>query len=363
MMRKIVLIVPEWLGEPGEDSAIRELAGLRQLAETSITTGLTALRPDRMIEGVWLGLDESEADMSPGPLTVAGLGADPPERSTHFVLSLLSHTEDSTQEIAPTAHEFRAIMELLPKLNTKVLTVVAGEQTQHGLVWEGRGDLGTTPPDQIGSLRSSLPVGDGDERLRRLIDDSLNLLMEQEFNHQRLDEGRAPINLLWPWGQGERIRVPNLALRRGEPATVFSNQLRLAGLTRLSGYLHSDRAKFGKGTRTQLRSLADEALKTKASITVVDAFQQFRPSSMFEELDWFSRQLNENWIQPILEKLNETPTSLLVLAPSSRGKGLALQYEKGQLEVGRWPFDERVLEEAKLPVHDTARRIAAFLSP
>ena len=107
-------------------------------------------------------------------------------------------------------------------------------------------------------MKDVLPEGDNEPALRRFIDDSINLLSELEFNAERLDKGLLPVNLLWPWGQGIRTDVPNLALMRGAPATVLSDSLRLEGVARLAGYRPLGRSWLGNGMNAKWKDIASK---------------------------------------------------------------------------------------------------------
>jgi 2,3-bisphosphoglycerate-independent phosphoglycerate mutase len=302
--------------------------------------------------------------MRQGPLTISALDADPPDRSTHFHLSLLSFengmVSDLKLEILP--EEATIITDNASRLNTKLLTFVKGEAKDHGLVWEAQRDLATYDPRSFDKepIKPKLPEGDGETLLRRYIDDSINLFSEMDFNLRRVDEGLPPLNLLWPWGHGERQKVPNLALRRGEPATVESSSLRLAGLTRLAGYRHADRKLLGRGVRTQFRSLAKRLLKGSATIAVIDAAAELRSQAMWEELEWFVREMDTELIAPLLEATIQELSRLTLIAPGEH-MGLAVTLEKST-STNTVPFDERALEERTLSKFDLSSLVESGLT-
>jgi hypothetical protein len=329
---------------------------LTAFAEIGELSKVAPIPPIETPEALYLGMDPREAQLRQGPLTISALNADPPERSTHFHLSVLSFDggalTDSPLEIPPA--EAAKIAELAPRLNTRTLTFVAGEAKDHGLVWEGLGDFATYDPRSFSGepAKDRLPEGDAEAILRRYIDDSINLLSEQEFNIRRADEGLPAFNVLWPWGHGTRVSVPNLALRRGEPAVVESNSLRLAGLTRLAGYRHGDRHAIGSGVRTKFRGLADRLTVGGGAIALLDGAASLRAKEMWEELEWFVRELDSELISPLLEATLRDPSRLTLIAPgSSLGLALALGESKGSNSI---PFDERALEERTVPTRDLA---------
>jgi hypothetical protein len=348
-MRRIVVIVPGLLGDP---SFLRQkLPTLDRIAELGRLFKLSPMPSIETTEALYLGLRPDEGQLRQGPLTISALNADPPDRSTHFHLSLMSFTDGTAREIklAISPEEQGVLHDLAKKLNTKSLTVVGGEGVDHGLVWEAFGDLRTySPPEVDGKeMRSRLPEGDGDVALRRFIDDSINLLSELEMNERRIDEELPPLNLLWPWGQGVRRPVPNLALRRGEPALVMSSSLRLQGLSRLAGYRHWERHEFGNGTNTRLSKIVDRALREPVSIVVVDAVQEFRGAGKLEEADWFVRELDSALLQPLFEEALKNPTRIAFLAPGSE-VGLGTSFATRDANSNSTPFDERALEERSL---------------
>ncbi len=354
-MRRTVLIVPELVGLPGGDSFLRQsLPSLSSLTEQGDLSKVSPIPNIETPEALFLGMRSEEAQMRQGPLTISALNADPPERSTHFHLSVLSF-EDGTVtepqfELLPA--ESALVSENATRLNTKVLTFVKGAGKDHGLVWEGRGDMATYNPKGFARepMKSKLPEGDADVILRKYIDDSINLFSEMEFNLRRVDEGLPPINLLWPWGHGVRHSVPNLALRRGGPTMVESGSMRLAGLTRLAGYRHADRNLLGNGVRTNLKGLAQRILSSESTVAVVEAAAELRSQSMWEELEWFVPELDRELIKPLLESTMHEPSRFTFIAPG-RGLGLSVTLGK-QPGTNVIPFDERALEERVLPTRD-----------
>lgn len=361
-MRKVTIVIPEWLG----DSVLRQnLPTLATLAEKG---DLAKIAPPPRVEtpeALLLGIDPDKVRLEQGPLTIAALGADPPERSTHFHLSLMSLTDGVVvrhKTVLP-PEQVDLVMARLSRLNTPSLTVVIGEDADHGLVWEGLGDLGTTSAVEADGqpLKGHLPEGDNEVALRRFIDDSVNLLDELEFNEQRIDEGLPPINLAWPWGQGVRRPVPNLALLRGEPAMVFSDSLRLQGLTRLAGYRHGDQRLFGTGLNARLEELRQAALNGNSTIIVINAFARLAEQGLVEERGWLTKQVEERFLEGLYDSAQEIPTRLTLLAPNSESVGLGIMYQSKDQNTNSIPFDERALED-RLPTYTLHERIDRSLT-
>lgn len=357
------------MGDPERESPLRQnLPAFRTLAELGAIRRLAPLPREETPEALFLGARTGEIELRPGPLIVSALNADPPDRSIHFHLSLLGFADGMALDVPtlPTPEELRTVIEAARRLDTRLLTLVAGEEKDHGLVLEGRGDLGTTPVSEVvgTKVRPHLPEGDHENSLRRYIDDSINLLSELELNERRLDEGRPPINLLWPWGHGVRTKVPNLALRREEPATVESSSFRLAGLARLTGDLHAERAAFGRGLQVKLRALAGRILSRELTIALIEtpAALRLAGEEREEELHWFVREIDRELLQPLLDSTLTDPMRIAVIAPGSKSDGLALVAEPPSNRSGMYPFDERMLEEPKVSRVDVDRAVRDAIS-
>ncbi len=95
-MRKVTIVVPGWLAGNDGDSILRQsLPALARLAEAGELAKVAPLPEVETPEALLLGLAPDKVRLAQGPLMVAALGADPPERSTHFHLSILSLTDDA----------------------------------------------------------------------------------------------------------------------------------------------------------------------------------------------------------------------------------------------------------------------------
>ena len=362
-MRRIVIVVPDLAGEP---SVLRQkLPTLTQVSEMGRVFKLSPVPTVETPEALYLGMRPDEGQLRQGPLTIAALGADPPPRSTHFHLSLVSFIDGIARSVrAITPEEQRTVLDLAKKLNTKLLTIVEGEGVDHGLVWESIGDIRTTSAAEVDgkSIRERLPEGDAEIALRRFIDDSINLLSETEINEKRADEELPPLNLLWPWGEGVRLPLPNLALRRGDPALVLSASVRLAGLSRLVGYRHGDRRRFGSGTNVRLRQIADLCLSENVSIAVIDSIAGSRRRCQLDEAEWLGKELDTNLLDPLLRRALLEPTSLTLLAPSETGFGLGLAVETPASQMPNiYPFDERSIDEKSLGTETVWESVARGL--
>lgn len=340
-----IVVFPDLLAGDERLSVAREIEVFQRLSEVT-TLCRFELRDEQTFNTELL--QYKGKPLSPGVLTVAALGWDPPERSTHFHVSLLSATDDQITTPQPaSSEEAKILWAELQKLNTKSITLLQGEGLDYGLVWERRVDLLTQTPEYLkeNGLKASLPEGDLENDLRRLIDDSINILSEQEFNLRRIDQGQKPINLVWPWGHGERHTVANLALRLGYPWRVFASALDIRGLARLSGLKVERILLAGKLDSSKLV----RAMKKEPNSIAVVEFKGLEGEEHFEEKVHIAHELGKSFLQPLLDWSLESKEPLTVVASGPNGKGVIGFVREKPSERDHFPFDERIMEERKVP--------------
>ena len=366
-MKRLVLVVP---GLVGEESVLRGFRAWDPLVESGFVIRAKGYQGFGLREASFLGMEPETIPDAPGPFLVAALKHDPPERSVHFVLSLLSVNEDGLVS-RPAEYSDAEVAEVLAateKLSTKRLTPLVGRGLEHGLVWEeGSLDLAICSADELigEAWGDRLPEGDGEGVLRQFVEDSVNLLDSLEVNKRRRGEGLLPLNLLWPWGFGLRPSVPMLALRRRGPAAVYSDSWTLKGLARLVGYRSFDR-KLAAGVH--LREDVLDALRVDQpgfghQVLVSPGSASMREHQRLEELEFEISQVAERVIEPWFSARESDPFVLAVLgAGLGTSDGLALVFDTRRQGDGGLPFDERVLDDPRLPSRTVAEIVEGVLT-
>lgn len=186
-----------------------------------------------------LGIDAPDGTRL-GPLAVARMGRWLEARETGFALSLGSlGPRDFLADPGPiTRAEAEEVARLAGCLESQRLAPIFGPGADHALVWrEGSIDLVATDWHLAAGKQwqAALPQGDGEALLRRFVDDSVNVLASSETNRLRADQGRPPVNVLWPWAPGFGFELPRLVLRYGAPMSVESADWAVEGAARLAG--------------------------------------------------------------------------------------------------------------------------------
>lgn len=356
-MRRLVLVVPEL----GGISLEQDLPHLRVLSEMGELRRMVVPETPTP-EALMLGARPGEINLAEGPLTIAAIGARPPEWSLQFAVSTLSWESGTVSEpVQVTREDQNLVSRLGSRLNTKTLTFVAGTSTwRHGLVLEKEGELHTTSPKELieGGFEGKWPQGDFEPILRRFIDDSVNLLMEQEFNLRRVDEGLPPVNLFWPWGHGVLGQVPNLALRLGIPVEVATSSPRLLGLTRLVGHRVADLA-VGEGLQTRFQDVATWADGDRTGCVLLNGFASLSVDQE-EEQAWWVRELDQRLLKPLYMSPDWRQTRLAILCPRPGGEGgFALLVNGDRPTRNQLPFREDILAERRLPKIDLDEAVRA----
>lgn len=340
-LKRRLIYVPFLLADQGEESVLSERTPT--LAEGQIQVVRTSI--DSQSELALLGVNPALYPLAAGPLIIAALGKEPPRRSVQFHLASagIDATGILRQPALPSESEARIMAEQLPKLSTKTLTVVPGSGLDSGLVWEsGSLELGCTPIESAFGrpYQDVLPEGDGERILRRLIDDSVNLFLEMDFNKERLDKGLVPINICWPWGAGFPVSLPNFQIRYGAPVSVIGSSLRSKGIASLLNAKY-----FPVSPNGELPAgLPEEGIE----LIFIDSVRAARVAGRVDKVDEFWNLIQKYMIQPVLEstRIDSLETIGLLATAKSRTFSFGVSWNSPKNLQGGVPFVERVLDDS-----------------
>ncbi len=79
------------------------------------------------------------------------------------------------------------------------------------------------------------PAGGAGETLTRLMELSMDALLDHEVNVARREEGLGAVNIAWLWGAGRRIEAPPFRAAHDLSAAIITGSETAAGLARLLG--------------------------------------------------------------------------------------------------------------------------------
>jgi len=179
------------------------------------------------------GYDPQRYYTGRGPLEAANLGVKLDEDEVAFRCNLITASKDDDRLIdysaghISTAEAKVLISRLNEKLANEFIRFYPGVSYRHLLIIKGDKrvlTLKTVPPHNIINehLSDNLPSGEGAELLRDLIEKSYSILNAEEVNSVRIDLGENPANMIWLWGQGERLELPSFEERFGIRGAVIS---------------------------------------------------------------------------------------------------------------------------------------------
>ncbi len=268
---KLLIIHITGLATPGHEElggrTLLQSATVNALDETARygSCGTVALLPEGEIGGAgWellalLGYADEEGGRarsaptgeggllpSLGALEATAIGAPLYARDVAFRVNLSSLGESgvvggtSGGEVA--TEDALVLMETVDrKLSTRRLRFYPGRHAAHVMAWtDGPVGIECTPaPLAEGKpVEEVLPRGEGDGALRQLIWDSVELLNGHRINYRRVEEGLAPVNLVWPWAPGLPPNLRHFALKTGLKAAASATRLEVLGAARAAG-LHT----------------------------------------------------------------------------------------------------------------------------
>ncbi|MEW6066741.1 MAG: cofactor-independent phosphoglycerate mutase [Nitrospirota bacterium] len=119
--------------------------------------------------------------------------------------------EDYSSGHIKTEEARELINDINKELGTKNICFYPGVSYRHIMVWtNGALNNECTPPHDITGkdITDYLPIGDGEERLRRLMLNSTDILTSHPINKKRVKRGDKPANGIWLWGQGRKKDIP-----------------------------------------------------------------------------------------------------------------------------------------------------------
>jgi len=292
--------------------------------------GLAKTIPDDMEPGSdvatlsILGYDPRRYHTGRAPLEAASLQVPLNSEDIAFRCNLV--TSDGVTLVDYSAGEIATVdahvlVELVnEKLSTPQVQFYPGISYRHIMAWRGgSADVDTTPPhDIIGQpIEPHLPKGNGADKLRRLMFDSLEILDSHDINKRRRDEGQNPANMIWLWGQGHPCELPAFSLLRGTPGIVIAAVDLVRGVGRCAGLATPHVAGATGNLETDFSAKAAaavEALEQYGFLCVhVEAPDEASHQGSPERKVWALEQIDRYIVAPLFECIQRLPGSRIMI--------------------------------------------------
>ena len=168
-----------------------------------------------------LGYDPHRYYSGRAPLEAASIGVKLGKKDIAFRCNLvtLKYNRNRTRMIMEdyssghiSTEEARVLIkDLQAELGTKLIKFYPGISYRHLMIWSGgSADLECVPPHDITGkdIAEYLPVGSGEELLRKIMIDAADILTDHPVNRKRIKKGKNPANSVWLWGQGKKPVLP-----------------------------------------------------------------------------------------------------------------------------------------------------------
>ncbi len=220
-----------------------------------------------------LGYDPRKFYSGRAPLEAASIGVALEEGDVAFRCNLvtLKFNQDKTTAVMEdyssghiTTEEARELIaEIGARLGSETISFYPGVSYRHLMIWSrGSAQVECVPPHDIlgKDINDYLPVGEGEEVLRRLMRDSLDLLEGHPVNKERMRNGKNPGNCVWFWGQGRKPAIPTFREKYGIEGSLISAVDLTRGLGIYAGFTILSVPGMTGYLDTNYRGKADAAL-------------------------------------------------------------------------------------------------------
>lgn len=321
------------------------------------------------------GYDPARYYTGRGPIEAASMEIPVEEKDAIFRCNLIATDGEKLLDYSAghiSTEEARVLLQLLEeKLGGKRFHFYPGIQYRHIFVWrEGPIDQKTTPPHDIQGepIEPHLPEGEGDQILRQMMWNSLEILDNHEINRRRRDEGKLPANMIWLWGQGYMPHLPPFSLKTGLTGAVIAAVDLIKGIGRLAGLKVIEVPGATGYIDTNYEGKAQSALEALTTMDFayihVEAADEAGHAGDIEMKIEAIERIDRRLVGPLrmgLETFKEGYRLLILpdhatpipLRTHDRGPVPFLLYDSTKTPSGpRLPFDERALEEAKLQIEE-----------
>jgi 2,3-bisphosphoglycerate-independent phosphoglycerate mutase len=189
-----------------------------------------------------LGYDPALYPMGRGALEAAGLGITLKEADVAYRCNLVTLEGDILKDYCAghiTSEEAEELIIALNKeLGTDSIAFYPGVGYRHLMVHTGGSETlqCARPHDIIGEeFAQYLPVGEGQEIIRELMEKSCDMLSAHPVNQKRILQEKLPANSIWLWGQGKSPSMPKYEEKYGVKGAVISAVDLLRGIGYYAG--------------------------------------------------------------------------------------------------------------------------------
>ena len=325
-----------------------------------------------------LGYDPRTYYTGRGPIEAASMEIPLERKDVAFRCNLVSSDGETMIDYSAghvSTEEARELMTFVnEKLGTRKISFYPGVSYRHIMVWrDGSPDVNTTPPHNIMGepIEDHLPQGDGEQTLRGLIYDSIDLLDNHPINRRRRDAGKNPANMIWPWGQGRTLDLPSFATKTGLTGAVVAAVDLVKGLGRAAGLKVVDVPGATGYLDTNFEGKARYALdalhERDFALVHIEAPDEAGHIGNIDAKIEAIENVDKKVLGTLLEGLKEVERFRILVAPDhvtpisirthAEDPVPFVLFSSFEPAGSNLPFDERAVQETKLRVEEGFRLI------
>ncbi len=303
------------------------------------------------------------------PLEAASMGIELEEGAIAFRCNLITRDGDTLTDYSAghiTIEEGRELFQLLGgKLAQEDIRFYPGVGYRHLLVCQNGPDgLVSHPPHDImgQSIAAHLPTGEGQEKIRALMEAAEPILAEAQVNQIRREAAMSPANAIWLWGSGRALQLDSLKEKYGLSGGVISAVDLVRGIGRsaglevievpgITGYLDTN---YSGKARYALEALERYALVYVHVEAPDEAGHNGDPGAKIQALEDFDRLV----VGPVVEGVQNYRQARILMTPDHRTPIALRTHSRERVPFVLWgsglaadgleAYDERAAEKGSL---------------
>ena len=341
-----------------------------------------------LIGAAILGYDPRRFYQGPGPLEAASLGVSVTEHDVVYRCTMVTLgtegggeikklgpqviMEDATAGLIETEDARELIDAINEQLGSETIQFYPGAGHRHLMVWvDGKPRALCTDPQAIlgQSIADALPMGDGADILRKLMEAAHLILRDHPVNDDRVAEGKKPANCVWLWGEGRAVMWPSLAEKYDIAGAVLATSDVYRGVGMNAGLEAVDPDRLADGDFRTKAAVALEELAKKDFVYVhAELTDEVIHGTDIKAKVHGIEEFDRNLVGPLVEGLaKQSPYRFLIICDHAEDPQSPAFYTFGEggitgsETVGR-RFTEADALAMNMPTRDATKFVNKFFS-
>jgi 2,3-bisphosphoglycerate-independent phosphoglycerate mutase len=341
-----------------------------------------------LIGAAILGYDPRKFYQGPGPLEAASLGVSVTEHDVVYRCTMVTLgtegggeikklgpqviMEDATAGLIETEDARELIDAINEQLGSETIQFYPGAGHRHLMVWvDGKPRALCTDPQAIlgQSIADALPMGDGADILRKLMEAAHLILRDHPVNDDRVAEGKKPANCVWLWGEGRAVMWPSLAEKYDIAGAVLATSDVYRGVGMNAGLEAVDPDRLADGDFRTKAAVALEELAKKDFVYVhAELTDEVIHGTDIKAKVHGIEEFDRNLVGPLVEGLaKQSPYRFLIICDHAEDPQSPAFYTFGEggitgsETVGR-RFTEADALAMNMPTRDATKFVNKFFS-